>query len=582
MNKRFMKRGLLNNSGFAIAGIVYSILLLFIILLTSLLVMLGNRKRILDNLNTEVAGNVNGTKGLKFHFQYKNVFVANQTKTSNFTFDLLDGVFVSYNGKKLDSSFITYTSSPTFDGTKNGEYEVIYSATYEGGMVSSKRIITVVDPSVYTYDFVGASQNFVAPSDGLYGMELWGAQGDQRGGAAMSYGAYTKGEIDLKKKDTLYVYVGQGTVATSDESSFNSGAGTGDGRPGGGATDIRLTSGSWDSFDGLKSRIMVAAGSGSSYGPSSKAGAGGTLNGIEGGEGTVGTQTTVGAASNSDYSLASFGISKGGCAGGNGYYPGGGAACTNGSSGGSSFISGHTGCNAIASTSIAGSIIHTGNPNHYSGKIFKGTVMIAGNDTMPNHEGTGTMVGNSGHGYAKITALVVPNNDAYFDMDNISIVNSTAVSDFTFDPLYGVEFIGTDGKKINDGTITYTSKPSFDGSKNGTYIFTYQMTYNGNLYTADRVVKVVDANPTMFTYKGDEQSYVTHSNGFYRIELWGAEGFPNGDDTGGFPSSARGAYTKGEIDFDKGDTIYIYVGQGLISTLNVSFIQKAVKSGRKW
>lgn len=42
---------------------------------------------------------------------------------------------------------------------------------------------------------------------------------------------------------------------------------------------------------------------------------------------------------------------------------------------------------------------------HKSGLKFTDTKMIAGKDSMPNHNGTGTMVGNSGDGYAKITNL---------------------------------------------------------------------------------------------------------------------------------------------------------------------------------
>jgi hypothetical protein len=42
---------------------------------------------------------------------------------------------------------------------------------------------------------------------------------------------------------------------------------------------------------------------------------------------------------------------------------------------------------------------------HYSGLIFTNTNMIAGNTSMPTHDGTGTMTGNSGNGYARITYI---------------------------------------------------------------------------------------------------------------------------------------------------------------------------------
>ena len=84
--------------------------------------------------------------------------------------------------------------------------------------------------------------------------------------------------------------------------------------------------------------------------------------------------------------------------------------------GGSSFISGHTGCNAISPSSTASNIVHTGQSVHYSGYKFTNTVIIDSTGYnwttvkgdyvgMPTHDGTGTMVGNAGGGYAKITLL---------------------------------------------------------------------------------------------------------------------------------------------------------------------------------
>ena len=92
--------------------------------------------------------------------------------------------------------------------------------------------------------------------------------------------------------------------------------------------------------------------------------------------------------------------------GGGGYYGGGGggynASIVGSGAGGSSFISGHTGCNAISESSTFSNIIHTGQPNHYSGYVFTNTVMKAGNESMPSPTG-GTETGHSGNGYCKIT-----------------------------------------------------------------------------------------------------------------------------------------------------------------------------------
>ena len=179
---------------------------------------------------------------------------------------------------------------------------------------------------------------------------------------------------------------------------------------GGGATDIRLTNGNWNNFNSLKSRIMVAAGGGSCISDPNgkKSDAGGLSSASFSNTYPSGyTNAADGASQTSGYK---FGIGKDGDrAGAGGGYYGGGAAlysevklCGIRGAGGSSFISGHTGCNAINSSSTSTNIVHTGQPNHYSGYVFTNTVMKAGNESMPSPTG-GTETGHSGNGYCKIT-----------------------------------------------------------------------------------------------------------------------------------------------------------------------------------
>lgn len=282
-------------------------------------------------------------------------------------------------------------------------------------------------------------------------------------------GGYTGGEIYLTANTNLYVYVGEKPNARFTqqyEQNFGGFNGGGDtyhvwsqsGSGGGGATDIRLVRSTaddgWSGFESLKSRIMVAGGGGGGsdkgwrvyyqrtptlgestsepYKPEygdcvtygvTKGGAGGGLTGNNATQydsyGATGGSQTIGGIvtyERNEGHRGKFGIGGGynlgnigsfGCNGGGGGYYGGGASVRQhgGGGGGSSFISGYEGCNAIAADSTETNIIHTNQPNHYSGMVFTNAQMIDGDSEMPTHDGSGTMTGNTGNGYARITFL---------------------------------------------------------------------------------------------------------------------------------------------------------------------------------
>ena len=240
--------------------------------------------------------------------------------------------------------------------------------------------------------------------------------------------------IILNNNLNIYIYVGgvgtNGVARTSVNGGWNGGGkGSWDHSDdescggGGGATDIRLTNGDWDNFNSLKSRIMVAGGGGGGAYHSRVGGYGGGLSGGKPNKESTNLPDYVYSAEpatqTSGYKFGSGqngidGVKINVCAAGSGsgYY--GGYSNTKSdvdsgewpAAGGSGFISGHTGCNAISSSSTSSKIVHTGQPNHYSGKIFTNTVMMAGNESMPSPTG-GTETGHSGNGYAKITWMPV-------------------------------------------------------------------------------------------------------------------------------------------------------------------------------
>ncbi|WP_122278597.1 glycine rich domain-containing protein [Parabacteroides sp. AM08-6] len=270
------------------------------------------------------------------------------------------------------------------------------------------------------YQYTGNYQAFIAPVAGLYKIECWGAQGCNGNANSINcFGGYVSGIIQLAKGEVLYIYCGDGGKNNTYTERWNGGGKASPSRAsvsewmwvnqgaGGGATDVRLISGNWDNISSLRSRIIVAAaGGGGTYNggihPYGNLSRGGGLVGYENGPTTGslsnnakgGTQTSGGKGDTTSFlsgNKGGFGFgadanqttgadeTKGalGCGGGGGYYGGGSGGTQSGyigtGGGGSSFISGHNGCNAINSSGV-----HTGNANHYSGKVFTETIMIDG------------------------------------------------------------------------------------------------------------------------------------------------------------------------------------------------------------
>lgn len=364
---------------------------------------------------------------------------------------------------------------------------------------------------VKDFEYTGNVQEFVAPYDGYYKMECWGASGGKSSlhveddFDVEGLDAYTSGYIYMKKGEIVYIYVGEkGINGTKDQvdskdvvgkHAYNGGGAITNNFPdannsgGGGATDIRLTNGTWNDFDSLKSRVMVAGGGGGGVHPITARGHGGTL---ESNTATHNYGTSAnGATQTSGYKFGE-GETKNGCraGAGGGYYGGFVAVARNGGavgSGGSSFISGYYGCDAISGNSTSTNIIHTGQAVHYSGKYFINGIMKAGNEEMPSYNDN-AMAGNIGNGHARITYI--------------------------------------------------------------------------NPYTS------VD-----FNYTGTIQTFTALQSGIYQLETWGAQGggsvasktntYPNGGlaDKDVVPvEGGRGGYSTVNVYLTEGQTVYIAVG----------------------
>lgn len=369
-----------------------------------------------------------------------DVLESNRLKTGLFDIDVINSLGVKLSGDKPNSALFCLNKYRVVSAcVQYKDSQVLYengeiTSISKGDCVDMHVIACDLSNQTYSYSYSGTPDQLTAPKSGRYFVELWGAQGgDYNATYVGGKGAYTSGIIELTKGENLYVYVGGKGVAKT--AGYNGGAPGGpstDGTytGGGGASDVRLVGGVWNNAESLKSRIMVAAGGSGSGAYSSvplRGGAAGSLVGLTGNESRQGchtvatgaTQTSAGLTINGASSNSAFGYSSQpnnyGTGGGGGYYGGGSgsatSSCVSSGAGGSSYISGYTGCVAIDSeTSLPKEGCTDGTTDnecsiHYSGRKFVNPVMKAGNEKMPTYNNEGTMVGNAGDGYVKITFL---------------------------------------------------------------------------------------------------------------------------------------------------------------------------------
>ena len=253
----------------------------------------------------------------------------------------------------------------------------------------------------FNYAYTGKQEVFTAPETGTYKLETWGASGGESyrylcgmgscvGSVLAGNGGYASGTISLNEGDKLYIHVGgYGSSGTrgdgeSDVKAYygaynGGGIVTGNYWPsgaGGGATDISLSDEDniWNYDNGIVSsrrsvssyeqRILVAGG-----------GSGGeTRDNYKYGGYEI------------DPSTSQLGYSTQN--GGGGYY--GGTFGYGGSS--------------------------------YASETLSNRVLINGHSEMPDYYGSGTIRGNLGYGYAKIT-LIDNNEDRVTTKPTISATN---------------------------------------------------------------------------------------------------------------------------------------------------------------
>ena len=68
-------------------------------------------------------------------------------------------------------------------------------------MFSTNAITAKAADNEWTYNYTGNVQTFTVPYDGIYKLEVWGAQGDHQWMACGGKGGYATGVVNLKAGD---------------------------------------------------------------------------------------------------------------------------------------------------------------------------------------------------------------------------------------------------------------------------------------------------------------------------------------------------------------------------------------------
>ena len=403
----------INKKGFTLIELIAVIVIIVVMMVMAFLVVKNYTKEAKEkSISANALEYIKGVNTLIVSYKNTN----NEIINAVLTVDEVNSLGLKMSGTYPDKGIIDIVNGEVAQTCL--EYDDYYVRYKDGKIISIDEGTCKGDFNV-TFEYMNKQQVFTPLFGGYYKIQLWGAAGGT--GNLIAKASYTEGVVELRENEKIYVYTGQ--AATGNSTTFNGGGSCGSNcGAGGGATDVRLTPGSWNDSSSLASRIMVAAGAGgqNTWSSGYRGGYGGALKGVTGaGDSptTGATQIAAGissgnvAAKNGKFGIGGNGENYGG-GGGGGYW--GGAAGKNSSTGngggsGSSYISGHLGCVAIKSQEeIAPKDDCSENPSiecsyHYSGKIFYDTVMIAGNEEMPTFDGSSTMVGNSTNGYAKIT-----------------------------------------------------------------------------------------------------------------------------------------------------------------------------------
>ena len=206
--------------------------------------------------------------------------------------------------------------------------------------------------------------------------------------------------------------------------------------------------------------------------------------------------------------------------------------------------------------------------NFYDG-IVKGTTAISGsvNETEPGYSVYLEMVNGKENKYL-VNTPAIKNLTTGTEYNDVGLAFSEANNDDTLQfqrntsisrsestinnsKTLTIDLNGNTVDVSNENFINNTGNITIIDSKydNGNYLSSVANAYS-RLSSHQILYRTYD-----FAYTGYENIFVAPYTGTYKISLWGAQGAG-----GAYAEGGRGAYTSGTISLNKGDKLYVHVG----------------------
>ncbi len=213
------------------------------------------------------------------------------------------------------SNSVTFAATDVNGSTVSGP-TITFNFRTAGTFTLSSLPSFYIPGDIINISYTGAEQTFSKLNATSCDIELWGASGRAGDGTRGGGGGYVKGRLSTSQSNYYLHIGGYGTQAETTAGTTGGYNGGGSFRDtgnngwilgsGGGASDIRLTSGSWNDATGLNNRILVAGGGGGGNrnGGNGSGGVGAYPNGTQssdsngggGSNGTGGTQSSGGSS----------------------------------------------------------------------------------------------------------------------------------------------------------------------------------------------------------------------------------------------------------------------------------------------